>query len=355
MELAYKHNWPEARTRLEAFWHGEIVDRPCISVRAPERPARPVPAPADDRAKWTDPDYVAARYDASYEATYFAGEAMPATSLMVGYCFSYGARLHFSEQTVWQDPIITSWDHAPGLTLDDDEWGWRQTREVVQRCLQVSAGKWLTGFPNIMQANDHIALLRGGEAFCLDLIENPDQVKRAMRRLLDNWYTVYERLQQMTAQTQEGSTTWLSVWCPWPRHMVLQSDVSCMLSPAVFEEFIAPELEEMCGWLDGAIYHLDGPGALQHLGRLLAIDRLLAIQWTPGTGAETGLAWLELYKRIQAAGKGVVISLAAEEVETAVRELAPEKLFILTNTASPGEADALLERAQRVTATKRRR
>jgi hypothetical protein len=122
-----------------------------------------------------------------------------------------------------------------------------------------------------------------------------------------------------------------------------------MLSPAMFEEFIAPELEELCEWLDGASYHLDGPGALQHLDRLLALKRLHAIQWTPGTGNPEGLAWLELYQRIQAGGKGVIISLPPDEVETAVRELRPEGLFIYTWAASPDAAEALLERATQIT------
>jgi len=350
VELTYKHNWDEARQRLEAFWGHEIIGRPCISVRAPERSPRPLPAPRDFETKWADPEYVAQSCDAAHEATYFGGEAMPGTSLMVGYCFSYGAPLHFGEQTVWQDPIIESWDEPLSLALAEEEWGWKRAREVVDRCLEVGQDRWMTGFPNFMQPNDHLPLLRGTEAFLIDLLERPGEVKLALRRLLDNWYAIYERLQARTSRVQEGSITWLSVWCPGQRHMTLQSDVSCMISPSMFEEFVAPELEEMTSWLDGSIYHLDGPDALQHLDRLLALDELRAIQWTPGTGQETGLAWLDLYKRIQAAGKAVVISLEYDEVETAVRELVPEELFILTGAPSPADAEALLERAAEITA-----
>jgi len=346
MKLAYKHNWPEARERLDAFWHMEIIDRPCVAVRAPEKPRRPVPPPPDPKTKWTDPDSVAENYDASHEATYFGGEAVPNTSLMVGYCFSYGAPLHYSEQTIWQEPIIRSWENAPKFAIDERDWGWEQVQKVVVRCLETSEGKWMTGFPNIHQPNDHLAVLRGSAEFCLDLIDRPREIKRALRQLLDNWYVVYERIQPMLSKQQEGSITWLPVWCPWPKCVTLQSDISCALSPSMFEEFIAPELEEMARYLDGAIYHLDGPGALQHLDRLLKIEKLHAIQWTPGTGNSEGLAWLDLYERIQAAGKGVVISLKYDEVEAAVRALRPEGLFILTSASSPKAAEALLDRVQ---------
>lgn len=352
MELAYKPNWPEARERLMAFWGREALDRPCIAVTAPLKARRPLDPPPNDEVKWSDPQYVAQSYDVGHEATYFGGEALPGTSLMVGYCFGYGAPLHFSEQTVWQDPIIEDWAHRPSLDLDEQEWSWRQVQAVVRRCAEVSAGKWMTGFPNIHQPNDHLPLLRGTQPFLMDLIEYPAEVKRGLRKLLDNWYVVYERLADL-CPSQEGSSGWLSLWCPWRKSVTLQSDVSCMMSPAMFEEFVAPELEELCDWLDGSTYHLDGPGALQHLDRLLALPRLRAIQWTPGTGTPGGLYWLELYKRIQAAGKGVVIFLSYDEVETAVRELDPAQTFILTGAPSVDAAEALLERAREITARRR--
>jgi hypothetical protein len=352
VELAYKHNWPEARERLLAFWNMEIIDRPCIAVTAPGQPPRHMDPPPDDKTKWTDPEYVAQRYDVSHEATYFGGEAIPGTSLMVGYCFGYGAPLHYSEQTVWQEPIIDDWEHRPSLDLDEEDWAWRQVQAVVKRCAEVSAGKWMTGFPNIQQPNDHLPLLRRTQTFLMDLIEHPAEVKRALRKLLDNWYLVYERLAGLTPH-QEGSSGWLGLWCPWRRSLTMQSDVSCMMSPAMFEEFVAPELEELSEWLDGPTYHLDGPGALQHLDRLLAIKRLHAIQWTAGTGAEQGLYWLELYQRIQAGGKGVIVYLPYDEVETAVRELKPEGLFVITSAPSVDAAEALLQRACEITKSKR--
>ena len=352
MQLDYKHNWTEARERLIAFWNMEVIDRPCISVRAPRQRRRPVPAPADFRTKWTDPDFVAESYDASHEAAYFGGEAMPNTSLMVGYCYSYGAPLHYAEQTIWQEPIIDSWDAPPSLAFNEADPCWQQICAVVSRCLEVSEGKWMTSFPNIHQPNDHLSVLRNSSEFCLDLIDHPQEIKRALRQLLDSWFDAYERLHAMLARTQEGSITWLPVWCPWSRSKTLQSDISCAMSPAMFEEFIVPELEEMSDRLDGTLYHLDGPGALQHLDRLLRMDGIHAIQWTAGTGNPEGLAWLDLYKQIQAAGKGVVVSLTYDEVETAVRELEPEGLFILTSAGSPEDAEGLLERAAAITKAK---
>lgn len=349
MELSYKHNWPEAQQRLRAFWELEIIDRPCIAVTAPGKPRRQTAPAKDYQELWTDPEYVAQNYDASHEATYFGGEALPGTSLMVGYCFGYGAPLHYSQQTVWQDPIIADWSTPPALDLREDDWAWQQMQAVVRRCGEVSRGKWMTGWPNVQQPNDHLPLLRGTQNFLLDLLDHPQEIKRALRRLVDNYCAMYDRISDLLPW-QEGSSGWLSLWHPGRRSLTLQSDVSCMLSPALFEEFVAPELEELCDWLDGASYHLDGPGALQHLDRLLALPRLHAIQWTPGSGAPGGLAWLDLFRRIQAGGKGVIAFLGYDEVETALRELRPEGLYIMTSAPSPDAAEQLLERAVEITA-----
>ncbi len=57
--LTYKPDWPEAKRRLAALWNHERLDRPCISVLAPQPGAdpTPVPEPADDQARWLDPAY----------------------------------------------------------------------------------------------------------------------------------------------------------------------------------------------------------------------------------------------------------------------------------------------------------
>lgn len=344
MDLAYKPNWPEARERLLAFWQMEIIDRPCIAVTAPLKPPRPLPDPLDYEALWTDPDHVAQSYDAAHEATYFGGEAMPATSLMVGYCFGYGAPAHYGPETVWLDPIIDDWGTPPSLQVSEDDLAWQRVQAVVRRCAEVSSGRWMTGWPNIHQPNDHLSLLRGTRDLCLDLVDRPDDVKRALQQLRHGYYAMFERISDLLSG-QEGSIGWLSLWCPHRRGVTLQSDFSCMLSPAMFEEFIAPEVEDMSEWFGGATYHLDGPGALQHLDRLLTIRGLHAIQWTPGAGQPQGLAWLDLYRRIQERGKGLIVFLGADEVEPALRELKPEGLFIFTAAPSPGEAEAILERA----------
>ena len=57
------------------------------------------------------------------------------------------------------------------------------------------------------------------------------------------------------------------------------------------------------------IFHLDGKGVARHLDEILNVPEIQAIQWVQGAGADQPiLPWLPLIKKIQTAGKGVVVT-----------------------------------------------
>lgn len=78
-----------------------------------------------------------------------------------------------------------------------------------------------------------------------------------------------------------------------------------MISPEMFDQFVAPELAATCKRLSHSVYHLDGAGQLPHVDSLLAIDELDGIQWVPGEGQPWGACWADLFCRILEAGKKI--------------------------------------------------
>ena len=81
-------------------------------------------------------------------------------------------------------------------------------------------------------------------------------------------------------------------------------------SNASSEELLA-ELD----WLPASMYHLDGPGALRHLDRLLQMDKLKGVQWVYGAGQPSARYWLDVLKKIQAAGKNIQVLGDAENMK----------------------------------------
>ncbi len=126
-----------------------------------------------------------------------------------------------------------------------------------------------------------------------------------------------------------------------------------MISPAMYDEFIVPELLQAADAIDHVFYHLDGPGAIRHVDRLLEMDGIFGIEWTPGAGECPDIEkWLDMYKKIQAKGKGLhPPSMPKAKLELAIKELNPKGLFLTIHDAqSVEEVEDILKQAEQLTA-----
>ena len=117
-----------------------------------------------------------------------------------------------------------------------------------------------------------------------------------------------------------------------------------MISPRLFDEFIAPELKAQSRMLDYALYHFDGVEQIRHLDTLLSIPTIRAIQWTQVAGQPPCTDYMPELRRIQRAGKGLIIHVSADQVETLMRALSSKGLYLLIHVDSRMEADELLRR-----------
>lgn len=356
MMMSYKKDWDDARRHWTAYWQGEIIDRPVMCVTVPRADAPPLPPePADLKAKWTDIDYQVRWTEAKNLSVHYLGDAIPTVpgGPQMAWCAYYGGPITYMPDTIWLDRCIDSWDAAPDWAHDWDDWGWRHLKDMVRALAAARAGKYFVGFPPTMHLapNDMLAQMRGVNSFLSDLIEHPGEVKRALTAMRANFGRLYDEMWDIIhAEGYSGYSNWWTIWCP-RRLGVWQSDISCMISPAMFEEFIVPELEDNCCLVEHSCYHLDGPGAIRHVERVCEVPGIHTIQWVPGSGQAPGaLQWMELFRKIQAKGKSVLLGAQPQEVETLIRELDPSRLLIGTGTATVAEAEALLENAGKWTA-----
>jgi len=349
MNLSFHEDWPAAAANLERFWRGESLGRPAMHLTA-DRPADqrpPIPEPSSPEEKYLSLEFLCAQYEATLGGRYFLAEALPCTSgLMAGWLPAYGAPLQFMPDTIWINPIIEDWERAPDLeqTWDNDQWG--RLLRIVRGLGEFAEGKFLVGIPPILPPNDLLSMLREVNRFLLDLIEHPDEIKHALRVMTANWLKMFDALADLAAERFVGLHHHYPVWHP-QRICVTQSDVSCMISPATFEEFIVPELEEMTQAAGPAIYHLDGPDAIRHLDRVLDLPGVAMLQWVPGAGRPGGFEhWMSLFKRAQERGKKIFLPVSLARLETAIREFVPEQTFMVCHAPDLASAYEALAQAE---------
>ena len=200
-------------------------------------------------------------------------------------------------------------------------------------------------FPNghiTVQGGDCQKSLRGTEQLCIDLFESPTEVKAALEEIDRSWFKYWRGCNDPILRHQQGYVDWARIWSECPM-VTVECDYSCMISPDMFEEFFLPSVIRQTAMVDRSIYHLDGPDAIRHLDALLALETLDGIQWVPGAGAKPAGEWIPLLQRIQEAGKLVVMSCGPEEVPVLLDSLEPGGLLLETRTASPTDADDLVE------------
>ena len=366
--MFYKPDWEQAKKRVEAFWQNEVIDRCCVAVLAPRKTSKVPPFPElqygpwlggleliseDDHEElkkwWTDPEANYLRLTTWFENTYFGGEAIPATyvnwgaSPMAAY---FGSPAVFSKHSVWYPEVISDWSSWKWQFDQGTNPYWEQILSINRYLIEMCEGRYFIVYPEVGSVGDVLALLRGTEKLCLDLVENTDVAKEAITVLTDAWIDLHEQLYLMGSKVNDGAgiLAWMNLWAPG-RHAQVACDLSSVLSPRMFRTFFFDEITREGNWCEYCTYHLDGPQAMKfQLPVLLSIDEIDMIEFTPGVGCAPTFSpqYIDQYKKIQQQGKRLYLLAKPDEIEPLLAELSPKGLFLCTQASSEGEANDLL-------------
>ena len=356
-KMEYKRDFEELKPYYEAFWNCGVLDRVAVSVYAPK---------SGDRSRWTDwskPSFVAGEppekildfFEKDIGCGYCGGLAVPyfwpnfgpdVFSAFLGVGMNYSSDSDSTSWADWSEPFLKDYSCLNGLHISDENPLYRKNMELLRLAAERGKNRYLVGVTDLHAGFDSLAVLRGGpDRAVLDLVDNPDGVRDAMRVLFNAWRKVYSDYYSVVRDIQPGTNTWISIFAPGKMYPV-QNDFSCLVSPGMYRGFFLEELLAEIEYLDYSIYHLDGVEALQHLDILLEIPRLNAIQWVSGARfGESGIArWFSLYKKIQEKKKAIIVYARIEEIDLVLENLRPEGLLISTSADSVEEADAVLKK-----------
>jgi len=356
MPIDHVPDWEKRLQRQDAFWEGEIIDRPVVCISLPKpRPVYPEPKPKEYRTirdRWMDTEQIAESALAAAVNTDYFGDALPNAAPNLGpevLSAVFGLEMEYSETTSWAIPNLTSWDDVDQLQFSEDNFYWKKLVEITEALLAVGRNKFYTGLTDFHPGADWIAALRDPQQLALDLLEAPDQVKK-LRRIIDDAYPrIFDFFYHKLRAAGQATTSWPDI-VSTRKWYVPSNDFSCMISKPMFDEFFLPGIIHECRQMEANVYHLDGPSALQHLDSLLEIPELNAIQWVSGAGHGRASDWLRLYRKCQAAGKGLQIGLGVDELDTFIENLKPEGLWLgVWGVKDREHAEAVLRQAEQWT------
>jgi len=346
MEINLNQNWEQAQKRLEAFWQFEIIDRPCLPVYV----APPVSGPKipDLLQYYTDPQNFFAIEREKYLAREYLGEAFPViyTPWRV-LPVLLGAEYECQPETIWYHPNVQSLTEINLADFTINHPVIEHMENLLKNCAQLGAGECFIAYPPLANT-DEPAIMSGYSQFCVDLIEHIDEALLLESQLVAIWKKLYDRFTGAINQNIGGTCSWLPAWFPG-RTALIEFDLGGMISPRLFKRFLPYQLER-AAYVERAIYHLDGPGALVHLDTLIGLSELDGIQWEPGDGSGSILDWIPVMQRIQAGGKRLYVGyhgVSIDEAKILLDALKPEGLILPVKVASREDGERFLDAVEK--------
>ncbi|MGD0125149.1 MAG: hypothetical protein ABSF46_07325 [Terriglobia bacterium] len=335
MELEGKPDFEEALSRIEAWFNHETLDRP--PVRFSEHNAEYLGGHSlagrwpDQKSRWFDAEYQVDAFLESIRGRTFHGETFPVFWPNLGpnvYAAFHGAELEFGEVTSWIRHCIHDWEDLEKLNFSRDSEYFRGIENMTRVALEKCAGNFMVGYTDLHGSLDCVADWRDPQQLCLDIMDEPDRVQTAVRLANESFFPIFDHYDEVLKSHGQLSVTWMGIPSRGKMH-IPSCDFSALISTETFCEFYFPTLQTEVRHMTHNIFHVDGAGVLRHLDHILSLPEIQAIQWVQGVGADLPiLQWLHVIRRVQAAGKGVVVDVQLNELEPFIAAMRPDGLYL---------------------------
>ena len=332
IELETKSDFTATRERWAAFWRGESP-RPMLHAVVPKPGVTPVTKPHPYSCAYGELDPIIEQTLKWVETHDFLGDAIP--FFMITFAPDHFAALLGADiipgrdgRTNWVKPCLSSLDDVEIRFQREGRW-WQRSVECVEKFRARCDGRLIITATHFQAGLDGLCALYGTEKLLLDMALEPEKVHRALAQMDRAVVEARAAFAEILDVPTWGSLNRFGMHSNGIID-VPQCDVSCMISPEMFDEFERPSLANEIEGLDASLYHLDGPDALRHTESLCDIERLDMIQWMPGEGHYDD-DWSALNEKIDGLGKGQIFQyyykLTAKDIERIWDRYTSRKLF----------------------------
>jgi hypothetical protein len=335
MEIHNKPDFARAMERIEAWFAGELLDRPPIRFSLHNAEYEHASAMAGRwpnlKSRWFDAEYQVDRFLENIRGRTFYGETFPVFWPNLGpnvYAAFFGGELEYGEVTSWIRHFVRDDADIAQLKFRRHNEYFQGIEQLTRVALEKCAGQFMVGYTDLHGSLDCVADWRNPQELCLDLSDAPERVHKMLGIANEHFKPVFDHFDAVLKAHGQMSVTWMAIPSRGKMH-IPSCDFTNMVSCGIFDEFYLPTLLTEVRHMTHNIFHLDGKGMLRHLDRILAIPEIQAIQWVQGVGDDAPIMqWLPVIKTIQAAGKGVLVDLQLHELEPFIAATDPEGLYL---------------------------
>jgi hypothetical protein len=329
-------DWERIEGDTQAWWEKEL-DRPLVYLAVTDSiPTRKPYSYLTNYPLEMPAAQVVDQYEPFLNATHYYADAFPwwwinfGPGIAAGFLGSKVGSVSDPSETVWFSPASPVEIQDLHFTYDAQNIWWQRVQEITAAATERFGGMLQVSHTDLGGNLDILASFRETQGLLFDVLEQPEEVDRLVMEINHLWLRYYDEQEAIIRTKCRGTSSWAPIWTTGKTYM-LQSDFCYMISPAMFERFVLPDLAACCDHLTHGFYHLDGKGEIPHLDMLLSIKRLRGIQWIPGDGQPTPDQWLPLLKRIREGGKLCQVFVSPEGALRIVKNLGGKGFLLVIN------------------------
>ena len=342
--MEYKPNIAVALKRLDAFWQGDLCDRPPIRVR--------FPIPGQSDLEWTDACQSPDTYFAYHENVFqhrveLCDDALPSATVDLGPGFMggvMGCNVRFGHGTTWSEHCLKDWSQLERMgnhPIDDRNPWLRRLDSLIGYFREKSEGKCVVGLALPTGPADIMAALRGPTELCLDFYNSPDRLHRLAAICTQAWIEIIQHQLDRIPPLDGGYCDNYEIWTPG-RTCYFANDFSTLVSSQIYRDHLFSFDCKVAATLSAPWMHVHSGGA-RLVPEFLKIPGLVGIQIVNDRPAGPTLKQiLPILKTIQRNHCLLLRKYSMEELDEILPELSASKLYIDTQCASLDEAGEIL-------------
>jgi hypothetical protein len=263
-----------------------------------------------------------------------------------------GAGFEFDGTNIWAHPCAESAEELRVRSFDPSNELWQAYIVRFRRLLESwSENEYLPGPCDIVGPMDCVAAMLGPQNLSMEMLMNPEGVKRAAMdaaRLFMEVMNIETRMLQ-EAGLRDGVVDWMHTWLPG-RGRCYSEDFSALCGEAHFREFFLEPNAFIAGQIDTPYLHIHS-GATPCMPAILEIPNLKAVELSNDPNGPDLDRNIATGRMIQKAGLSLQMSnwehpLERGEIDAILGGLDPRGLKITLQASGPEEAVELYEYAK---------
>ena len=212
--------------------------------------------------------------------------------------------------------------------LDNNEW-FLKYLEFTKTLVQYSNGRYPVGQPIMRGLSDAFGALTGQEQMIFHLFDYPEESRCLIAGIADIFKEVIRRQFELIPDFHGGyAMGFYHIWTPG-KCIWFQEDLSSILSPELFAEFIQEEWQDVCRSYKYNAIHLH-PSAFHNLDLILKIDSLQAVEINKDEEGPSLKDLLPVFRQVLREGKRLILwgNLTEDEITLIMKNFGKESVFL---------------------------